>query len=233
MRREVGFSCVAAVAIALAGCGVRLQNETPAQFEANPDIGMYPIKVKVTSGAMVSPPVYVFAISGRHRVPLSAGPDGVYQTMYPVRCKESFPLQYLAIWRLQGMATRHEVYPAQPQQIKLTPPPLKHHAIIDTSGTPDRKTRAWMGAVKYKIVTDPNAEITGATIEPVSQDRADVESAKAIRIESGFPLDVSCGVTTAVQLASKDRKAHANLVITTDVPGIPTWTTRVDFAPQP
>lgn len=232
MRKVVGFSCVAAVAIALAGCGVRLQNETPAQFQANPDIGMYPIRVKVTSGAMVSPPVYVFAISGRHKVPLSAGPGGVYRTMFPVKCKESFPLQYLAIWRLQGMATRHELYPAQPQQIKLTPPPLKHHAIIDTSGSPDRKTHAWTGAVKYKIVTDPTAHITGAQIEPVSQDKADVQSAKAIRIVSGFPLDATCGIPTAVQLASRDRKAHANLVITTDVPGIPTWTTRVDFQPS-
>ena len=232
MRREIGFSCLAAVALGLAGCGVRLQDETPAQFQANPDIGMYPIKVKVTSGAMVSQPVYVFALSGAHKVPLSAGPDGTYHTMYPVKCESSFPLQYLAIWRLQGLATRQEVFPAQPRQVELTPPPLKHQVTIDTSGSPDKKTHLWQGEVKYDIVTVASAHITGAQIEPVSQDKADVAAAKAISIMSGFPLDASCGIPTAVELASKDRLAHANLVIDTDVPGIPQWTTRVNFAPQ-
>lgn len=232
MRQVIGYSCLAAVALALAGCGVQLQDETPAQFQANPDIGMYPIRVKVTSGAMVSQPVYVFALSGGQKVPLSAGQDGTYRTMYAVKCKSSFPLQFLAIWRLQGMATREEVYPPQPRQIALTPPPLERTAVIDTSGKPDRKTRSWQGVVQYRIVTDANAQITSAQIEPVSQDKADVESAKAISIVSGFPLDATCGIPTAVQLSSKEQRAHANLVIDTNVPGIPTWTTRVDFAPQ-
>lgn len=232
MRRAIGFPCMAAAALALAGCGVRLQDETPAQFQANPAIGMYPIKVKVTSGAMVSPPVYVFAISGSRKVPLSGGADGIYRTMYAVKCKDSFPLQYLAIWRLQGMATRQEVYPAQPRQIELTPPPLRRHAVVDTSGRPDRKTRAWQGSVKYRFVTAADAQITAARIEPVSQDKADVAAAKAISIVSGFPLDASCGIPTAVQLASRDRRARANLVIQTNVPGIPSWTTQVSFAPQ-
>ncbi|MBW4051573.1 MAG: hypothetical protein HIU85_08940 [Proteobacteria bacterium] len=226
------MSCMAAAALALAGCGVRLQDETPAQFPANPDIGMYPIRVKVTSGAMVSPPVYVFALSGGRKVPLSAGSDGIYRTMFAVKCQDSFPLQYLAVWRLQGMATRQEVYPAQPRRIELTPPPLKRHVAIDTSGKADPKTRTWQGSVKYKIFTDANAQITAAKIEPVSQDKADVESAKAIRIVSGFPLDASCGIPTAVQLASRDPRARANLVIQTNVPAIPTWTTQVTFAPQ-
>ena len=232
MRRGIGFSCMAAVGLALAGCGVRLQDETPAQFPANPDIGMYPIRVKVTSGAMVSPPIYVFALSGDRKVPLSAGSDGIYRTMLAVKCQDSFPLQYFAVWRLQGMATRQEVYPAQPRRIELTPPPLKRHAAIDTSGKADPKTRTWQGSVKYKIVTDANAQITTAKIEPVSQDKADVESAKAISIVSGFPLDASCGIPTAVQLASRDPRARANLVIQTNVPAIPTWTTQVTFAPQ-
>jgi hypothetical protein len=233
MRRELGFSCVAAVALALAGCGVRLQDETPATFPANPDIGMYPIKVKVTSGAMVSPPVFVFLLSDGHKVPLSAGQDGTYRTMFPVKCKDSFPLQYLAVWRLQIMATKQELYPAQPRQIRLTPPPPAQAQVsIDTSGKPDKKTRSWQGSVQYDIVTDANAHITGAQIQPISQDKADVESAKAISVVSGFPLDATCGIPTAVQLASKDPKAQANLVVTTDVPGIPTWTTRVVFAPN-
>jgi hypothetical protein len=232
MRRQIGFCGVAAVALALTGCGVRLQDETPGTFPANPDIGMYPIKVQVSSGAMVSQPVYVFLLSDGHRVPLSAGQDGTYQAMYPVKCVDSFPLQYLAVWRLQGIVTKHELYPAQPRQIQLTPPPLERQATIDTSGKPDKKTRSWQGGVQYDVVTDAHAHITGAQIEPVSQDKADVESAKAISVVSGFPLDAACGIPTAVQLVSKERKAHANLVISTDVPGIPTWTTRVDFAPQ-
>lgn len=232
MRRLIGYSCAAAVALALTGCGVRLQDETPATFAANPDIGMYPLSVKVTSGAIVSQPVYVFALTGGRKVPLAPGPDGTYQAMYPVKCADSFSLQYLAVWRLQGMATRQEIYPAQPRTIQLTPPPLKRQASIDTAGSPDKKTRSWQGSVQYDIVTAANAHITGAQIQPVSQDKADVAAAKGIRIVSGFPLDASCGVPTDVVLASKDRRARANLVIDTDLPGIPTWTTRVDFAPQ-
>jgi hypothetical protein len=233
MRKEIGFCCLAAVALALTGCGVQLQDETPAQFTANPDIGMYPIKVKVTSGAMVSQPVYVWLLSDGQKVPLSARPDGTYHTMFPVKCKSSFPLQYLAVWRLQGVTTSQEVYPAQPRQIALTPPPLNSQAAIDTSGKPDKKTRAWQGAVQYDIVTDANAHITGAQIQPVSQDKADVAAAKAVSIVSGFPLDAACGIPTALQLASKVQRAQVNLVIDTDVPGIPQWTTKVVFAPQP
>jgi hypothetical protein len=233
MRREIGFSCLAVAALALAGCGVRLQDETPAGFQANPDVGMYPLTVKVSSGAMVSQPVYVFAVSDDQRVPLSMAADGTYQTMYSVRCKGSFPLQYLAVWRLQGVVTRQQLFPPQPRQIALTPPPLTRQASIDTSGKPDKKTRSWQGAVQYDIVTAPEAHITAAHLEPVSQDKADVAAAKPIRIVSPLPIDVSCGSPSAVQLASSKPRAHANLVIDTDLPGFPHWTTRVDFAPQP
>lgn len=233
MRREIGSFLLAAVALALSGCGVQLQDETPAKFPANPDIGMYPLTVKVSSGAMVSQPVYVFAISDGQKVPLSMASDGTYQTMYPVKCKSSFPLQYLAVWRLQGMATRQQLFPPQPRQIELTPPPLTAQASIDTSGKPDKKTRSWQGAVQYDIVTAPDAHITGAHLEPVSQDKADVAAAKPIGIASTFPIDASCGAPTAVQLTSKEARAHANLVIDTDLPAMPHWTTRVDFAPQP
>lgn len=233
MRKQIGFSCLAAVALALTGCGVQLQDQTPAKFPVNADIGMYPITVKVTSGAMVSQPVYLWLLSDGQKVALTAGPGGTYQTMFPVKCKSSFPLQYLAVWRLQGVATKNEVYPAQPRQIELTPPPLSAPQAppIDTSGKPDKKTRSWQGAVQFDVVTDDNAHITSAQIEPVSQDKADVAAAKAISIVSGFPLDASCGVPTAVQLASKERRAQANLVIGTDIPGMPQWTTKVTFAP--
>ncbi len=233
MRREIGSSCLVAVAVALTGCGVQLQDDTPAKFQANADVEMYPLTVKVSSGAMVSQPVYVFAVSDGQRVPLSVAADGSYQTMYSVKCKSSFPLQFLAVWRLQGMATRQQLFPDQPRQIELTAPPLTAQASIDTSGKPDKKTRSWQGAAQYDIVTAPAAHITGAHLEPVSQDKADVAAAKPISIVSTFPIDASCGSPTSVQLASTKASAHANLVIDTDLPGMPHWTTRVDFAPQP
>ena len=233
MRRVIGSHCLAAVALALAGCGVQLQDETPGQFKANPEVAMYPLTVKVTAGALVSQPVYVFAVSDGQQTPLSLGSDGTYQTMYPVKCKRSFPLQFLAVWRLQGMATEHQLFPPQPRQIDLTPPPLNQKATIDTSGKPDKKTRSWQGGVQYDIVTAPDAHITGAHLEPVSQDKADLAAAKPISIVSSFPIEATCGTPTAVQLASKKQLAHANLVIDTDLAGMPHWTTRVDFAPQP
>lgn len=234
MRQVIGFSGVAAAALALAGCGVQVQDETPAQFKANPDVGMYPVTAKVTSGAMVSQPVYVFAVSDGQRVPLSANPDGTYQTMYAVKCRSSFPLQFLAIWRLQGMATRQQLFPAQPREIELTAsPPGQSQVNIDTSGKPDKKTRSWQGGPQYDFVTAPEVHITGAHLEPVSQDKADVAAAKPISVVSSFPIGASCGTPTTVQLASKAQRAHANLVIDTDLPGMQHWTTRVDFAPQP
>lgn len=233
MRREIGFGCVVAAALALAGCGVQVQDETAGQFQANPDVGMYPIKVKVTTGALVSQPVYVFAVSDGQKAPLSPNPDGTYQTMYPVKCKRTFPLQFLAVWRLQGMATKQQLFPPQPREIELTPPPLTQTASIDTSGKPDKKTRAWQGGVQYTFITAPEVHITGAHLEPVSQDKADVAAAKPISVVSSFPIDATCGTATAVQLASKAAQAHANLVIDTDEAGMPHATTRVDFAPQP
>ncbi|HEX4268448.1 MAG TPA: hypothetical protein VHY36_11210 [Steroidobacteraceae bacterium] len=233
MRRLIGFSCLAAGALALGGCGVQLQDETPGTFTANPDIGMYPLTVKVTSGALVSTPIYVFVVGdGGQQVPLSAGANGTYGTMYPVKCKQSFPLQYLAVWRVQGVVTKHQLFPPQARDIQLTPPPLTQQASIDTSGTPDKKTHSWQGAVQYNIVTAASGHITGAQLQPVSQDKADVKAAAAVSVVSTFPVDATCGTPTAVTLATKAQTAHVNLVITTDVPGIPQATTRVDFGPQ-
>ncbi|HUN70802.1 MAG TPA: hypothetical protein VMU52_00730 [Steroidobacteraceae bacterium] len=234
MRREIGFSCLAAVALGLGGCGVQLQDETPGHFTANPDIGMYPLTVKVTSGALVSTPIYVFVVGGDgQQVPLSPGPNGTFGTMYPVKCKPSFPLQYLAVWRVQGVMTEHQLFPPQPRDIQLSAPPLTQQATIDTSGTPDKKTRSWQGAVQYNIFTAPEAHITGAQVQPVSQDKADLKAAKDVSIVSTLPVDATCGTPAAVTLATKEQTAHVNLVITTDLPGVPQATTRVDFTPQP
>lgn len=234
MRRQIGFSCLAVAALGLGGCGVQLQDETPGTFTANPDIGMYPLTVKVATGALVSTPIYVFVVGADgQQVPLSAGPNGTFGTMYPVKCKSSFPLQYLAVWRVQGVVTKHQLFPPQPRDIQLTPVPLTQQASIDTSGKPDKKTRSWQGAVQYNIITAADAHITGAQLQPVSQDKADVEAAtKDVSIVSTFPIDATCGTPTAVMLATKAQTAHVNLVITTDLPGMPQATTRVDFTPQ-
>jgi hypothetical protein len=233
MRRLIGISWLAAVAVALGGCGVQLQDQTPGTFTVNPDIGMYPLTVKVTSGALVSTPIYVFVVGADgQQVPLSAGPNGTFGTMYPVKCKASFPLQYLAVWRVQGVVTKHQLFPPQPRNIQLTPVPLTQQASIDTSGKPDKKTRSWQGAVQYNIITAPEAHITGAQVQPVSQDKADVKAAQAVSVVSTFPIDATCGTPAAVTLATKAQTAHVNLVISTDLPGTPQATTRVDFTPQ-
>jgi hypothetical protein len=193
---------------------------------------MYPIRAKVTRGAMVSPQMFLFAISGDHKIPLTSSEDGSeWQAMYPVRCTASFPLQFFAEWRLQGVTTRHQLFPAQPREIKLIAPPLTAQASIDTSGKP--KKGRWQGSVTYEFVTAPSVNITGAHLEPTSQARADLRSAKEISIVSTFPINASCDTPTPVVLQSKAREAHANLVIDTDQPGRPQWTTRVDFAPKP
>lgn len=233
MRRLIGFSCLAVLALALSGCDVQLQDQTPGTFTANPDIGMYPLTVKVTSGALVSTPVYVFVVGADgQQVPLSGGSNGTYGTMYPVKCKQSFPLQFLAVWRVQGVVTKHQLFPQQPREIQLTPPPLTQQAAIDTSGTPDKKTRSWQGAVQYNIFTAPEAHITAVQVQPVSQDKGDIKAAQGVSVVSTLPIDVTCGTPAAVTLATKEQTAHVNLVITTDLPGASQATTRVDFTPQ-
>ncbi len=130
------------------------------------------------------------------------------------------------------MVTKHQLFPPQPRDIQLTPPPLTQQASIDTSGKPDKKTRSWQGAVQYNIITAPEAHITGAQVQPVSQDKADVKAAQAVSVASTFPVDATCGTPAAVTLVTKEQTAHVNLVISTDLPGMAQATTRVDFAPQ-
>lgn len=231
MRQALRFS-IGVAALALAGCGVQVQNQTPTQFKANPDVGMYPLSATLTRGALVSPQIYLFQVGGGHKVALKPNATGTHwQTMYPVRCKSSFPVQYLAVWRLQGIATRQKLFPAQPIEIKLTQPPLTKQAIISTSGRP--KHGRWTGAVNYVFSTRQNTNITGAKIEPAGKSRADLRAAKAVRVVSSFPVSASCDTPTGVELASRFRKAQVNLVITTDSPTMATWTTAVTFEPRP
>ncbi len=232
MRRATVVASMAS-ALALSACGVQVQDQTPGKFTANPNVAMYPIRAKVTRGAMVSPQMFLFAVTKDHKIALTPNADGSeWEAMYPVRCTDTFPLQYLAIWRLQGVTTRQKLFPAEPREIELTaPPPGQPSATIDTSGKPTKGH--WQGSVPYTFVTAQSVQITGAKLEPTSQDRADVESAKAISIVSTFPMTATCDQPAPVVLESRARQAHANLVIDTSQPGIPQFTTRVEFAPQP
>jgi hypothetical protein len=232
MRKSFRLTCGVA-ALVLAGCSVQVQNKTPDKFQANPDIGMYPIKATVTAGAMVSQPIYLYDVGSGQKIPLKSDPTGTHwSAMLPVHCQSSFKLQYLAIWRLQGLATKQKLFPPQPIVVKLTPPPLIQEATIDTSGAP--KKGVWEGGVDYKFGTARNTQITGASIEPLGKTPADVRAAKQIRIVSTFPINAECDKSTAITLASSVRQAQAKLVIHTSLPGkMAKWSTKVTFQPKP
>jgi hypothetical protein len=85
--------------------------------------------------------------------------------------------------------------------------------------------------VKFRFATQ-NTQITGAHIDPVSEDPADVNAAKAITVTSPLPVDVPCGTPTEVDLTTTAASAHGNLVIDTTSAAYPHWTTKVDFAPK-
>jgi hypothetical protein len=238
--------------LALAGCDVQVHDETPAQYEAN-GIGMYEIKASVQRDALVTPgSVYMFGLGDKQRIELSPNRDGSeWHGLYSVRCRSSFPLQFIAVWKLQGLATKQKLVPPQPRQIKLVQQPLTREAIIDTSGPGTAaaapappvgkkgakgkaaaKQAVWEGSVPYRVATTPTAHITAAHIEPVSQDAADVAAAKPIRVVSELPLEVPCGAPTELRVSSTAQRAHGNLVIDTDLPEFPHWQTKVEFAPK-
>jgi hypothetical protein len=102
-----------AAALALSACEVQVNDTTPAQYQANNDIGMYGISATASQGALVSPgSLVLFAIGENQKVPLSLNADGSgWHGLYSVRCQSSFPLQLLAVWRVQGMATKNAVVP--------------------------------------------------------------------------------------------------------------------------
>lgn len=221
------------VVLALSACDVQVRDQTPAEYPANHDIGMYEVKAAVTDDSLVTPgSVFLFAVGDKQqKIPLTPSRDGSeWSGMYSIRCKSSFPLQFLAAWRLQGLATKQKLVPEHPRQIKLTDPPLTREASIDTSGKAPKG--GWQGGVAYRFITAPDTQITGAHIEPTSQDPADVAAAKSISVVSSFPVDAPCGTPTEVRLASSAQKAHGTLVIDTDHPSFPHWQTTVEFAPK-
>lgn len=234
MSKRTGLTAffLGAMAGVLSGCDVQVHDATPAQFPANHDVGMYPINATVEPGAMVPPnSVFVFGVSGQQRFALTANKAGTeWEGMFAVRCVPSFPLQILAVWK-QSLGTEQKVVPQQPREVRLIEPAPTKEANIDTSGTKNAKT-GWQGGVKYRFATEKNVQITAAHIEPISQDPADVASAKSISVTSPMPLDIPCGALTEVQLASSAQRAQGNLVIDSTHPSYSTWTTKVVFAPK-
>jgi hypothetical protein len=234
MSKEIRFTTLflgGAVATVLSACDVQVHDATPAQYPANHDVGMYEIKATVAPDALVTPgSVYLFGLSGKQRIELTSNRAGTeWHGMYAVRCRPAFPLQLLAVWKLQGLTTERKVVPDRPREIKLVEPEPTKEASIDTSGKAPKG--GWEGSVKYRFATQ-NTQITGVRVDPVGQDAADVAAAKAISVTSPLPVDITCGVPTEVQLTSSAQRARANLVIDTDNPAFPHWTTKVEFAPK-
>jgi hypothetical protein len=222
-----------AVATVLSACDVQVHDATPDQYPANHDVGMYEIKATVVPDSMVSPgSVFLFGLSGQQRIEMASNRAGTeWHGMYAIRCHSSFPLQMKAIWKLQGLATKEKVVPeGTPREIKLIEPEPTKEASIDTSGKSPKG--GWTGSVKYRFATQPDTQISGAHIEPTSQDPADVNAAKGVSVTSALPVDAQCGVPTEVTLTTTAQNAHANLVIDTNLPAYPHWTTKVDFAPK-
>ncbi len=250
MHKLIRLVCIP-VALCLGGCDVQVRDTTPAQYQANNDIGMYEVSATAQPGALVTPgSLLMFAIGGNQKVPLSVGSDGNdWRGLYSVRCASSFPLQILAVWRMQGLTTREKLIPPHPRQIKLTEPPLTREAGFDTAKPPPagaadsarrgkaRKGKAaasseWAGTVNYRFATVPVTDITAAHIEPAGAAPADVAAARAISVATPLPLQAPCGEPVGLRLTSREQRSHGTLVIDTDNPGMPHWQTAVEFSPK-
>ena len=222
----------ASLALLLCACDVRVADTTPATFPADHGIGMYELSASVAPDSLVTPhSVVLFAISDGKKLTLTPDADfSRYRGFFSVRCRDSFPLQLYAVWRLQGLTTAHKLFPAQPRQIRLLEPPPPRLARFDSAGEAPRG--GWRGSVAFRFVTVPGAHLTAAHIEPASAELADVTAAKAISVVTSFPVVADCGERASVQLASSDARAHGILVVDTDHPGVPHWQTTVEFSPK-
>lgn len=233
------------VVLALSACDVQVTDTTPAEFQANNDIGMYQVTATDKEGALVTPgSVLLYGIGNGNRVQLNPNPDGSgFHGLYSVRCQSSFPLQIQAVWRLQGLSTRSAVVPPQPRLIKLTEPPLTKQEGFDTAAKPGESKAAkgakgkggkgeWPGAVEYRFVTVPFTQITSARVEPSSPSADDVAAARAISVKTTVPVGVACGDRVQIQLVSSAERSHGTLNIETDNPGVPRWQTYVEFSPK-
>ena len=230
MRRLTRLTWLS-VALLLVACDVQVRDTTPAEYTANHDVGMYEVSVAVTRDALVTPgSVYVTAISERQKVALSPNSDGSqWQGLYPVRCRSSFPLQFVVEWKLP-FDLRRKVVPPQPRQVRLIEPPLTRTASFDTSGKAPKG--GWQGAVQYRFVTVPTVRIAGAHIGPQGSTAVDVAAARPLSVVSSFPVVGGCGDLVEVRVASSAPRARGTLVIDTDHPADPHWTTQVEFSPK-
>ena len=210
---------------------MQVQDTTPSSYLAD-GIGMYVVSARVHADSLVTHgSVVLFAVGDGKKLPLTPNPDfSEYRGLYSVRCRDTFPVQLLAAWRLQGLRSAHKLLPAaEARQIRLLEPAQPREAKFEASGRPPKG--GWQGSVPFRFITVPLARITAAHVEPASGSPADVAAARAISIVSALPLVADCGALVQLQLASSDPRAHATLVTETDHPGLPRWQTRVEFVP--
>jgi len=228
MRRLIRLTWLSA-ALLLCACDVQIRDTTPAEYPANHDLGMYEVSATVSRDALVtSGSVYVFAQGDTQKVQLTANADGSqWHGLYSVRCRSSFPLQFVAEWRLPS-DVRRRVVPPQPRQVRLLEPPLTRSASFDSSGKAPKG--GWQGAVQYRFVTVSTIQITGAHIEPQSSAQEDAAAAKPLSVVSSFPVVGGCGDIIEVRVASSAPRSHGTLVVDTNHPADPHWQTRVEFS---
>jgi hypothetical protein len=220
-----------AAALALCACDVQVQDTTPSSYAAD-GIGIYVVSARVRADSLVTPgSVVLFAVGDGKKLPLTPNPGfSEYRGLYSVRCRDSFPVQLFAAWRLQGLRSAHKLLPAEPRQIRLLEPAQPREATFASSGKPPKG--GWQGSVPFRFVTVPLARITAARVVPASSSPADVAAARAIVVASPLPLAADCGAYAQLRLAASDPHAHGTLVIETDHPGVPRWQTQVQFVPQ-
>ncbi|HTX25240.1 MAG TPA: hypothetical protein VMD03_11355 [Steroidobacteraceae bacterium] len=218
--------------LGVSACDVTVQDQTPTQFTANNQLGMYPIKAEIARDTLVSPDAVIVTAFVNHQ-PLALEADRSateWQALYPIRCHDSFTVQFRAAWTVEGLDSRYKLVPEKPQTVRVIEPPLVKDVKIDTSA---RSRKGWDGVVHYAFLTEPNTQISSIDIEPVSQQPADVEAARPISVTTSTPVSASCGMPVDITLLSKSPRAHADLVIHTNNPSVPQWRTEVEFAPEP
>jgi hypothetical protein len=230
MPRIAHLACLALLPLSLSACDVSVQDQTPAEVTANDRLGMYPIKAEITRDTLVTPDaLYVTALVNNQPLPLAAdSAGGEWEAMYPLRCHDSFTLQYRVAWTVQGLASRIKLIPEKPKTVRLLEPPLVKEVKVDTSA---RSRKGWEGVVEYAFLTEPNTQISSLRIEPLSNQPQDVEAAAPISVITPAPVSATCGMPVDITLASKSQHARGYLVIDTNNPSMPHWRTEVDFAP--
>jgi hypothetical protein len=230
MARIAHLAWAALFALGLSACDVSVQDQTPTELTANDRLGMYPIKAEIARDTLVSPDaLYITALINNQPLPLESDSAAAeWQAMYPLRCHDSFTLQYRAAWTIQGLASRVKLTPDKPKTVRLLEPPLIKDVKIDTSA---KSRKGWDGVVQYVFVTELNTQISSLRIEPLSNQPQDVEAAAPISVVTAAPVSATCDMPVDITLASKSQRARGYLVIDTNNPSVPQWRTEVDFAP--